>query len=462
MDADTALNGGTANAALNGAQGRYQQAMQQVQGAITSEQKAEQPSIDRFRQTEAQPMPAFPALQKPGATPDAHKIQQESQPWITAISALAALVGSRGRARGTGALKAYAGGLKGIQEGNQQAFENSYKKWKADTDAMMEDNKIEMEKYKSIIDNREMSEAEAMNEFKIVAAQHQNQTALAMENLHQAAAFMDSMEKAKLSAQQHNDRIDEQHQWWKEQQEYKETEKLKPSITQDTADFAADQMLAGDKSGLSNYGRGEKATANLALIHETVQRRAKEKGITGDQLAQINASFAGLVSGERAVGTAGGKIMLAANSLDRSLPLLENAMKKVDLTRFKNINSLENYARTHTGDTGIVSLNTALQTTVTDYSTLIARNGQRTDATDAAAKALANTSMSTGQLQAFIDQVKLEKTAQLSAVKDTKDELAGKEPSASGSSGGAPSDVDPADWEFMSPEQRALWQTPSQ
>lgn len=199
MDVDTALNGGTANAALNGAGARYQQALGQAKGAVSAESKAEQPAVQRMQQVVSQPPPATPNLGKSPTAPDPQQIQKDSQAWMTAISAMAALFGARGRARGTGALKSYAAGLKGIQEGNQQAFDNSLKKWKADTEAMQADNKTELEKYDAILKNRDLTESEAMMEFKMIAAEHQNQTGLAMENLHQAAAFRDSLEHAMLS-----------------------------------------------------------------------------------------------------------------------------------------------------------------------------------------------------------------------------------------------------------------------
>lgn len=199
MDADTALNGGTVNAALNRAGAKYQQALGQAQGAIASESRDEQPAVQKLQQSIAQPAPAAPNLQKAPTAPDPQQIQKDSQGWMTAISAMAALFGARGRAKGTGALKSYAAGLKGIQEGNQQAFDNSLKKWRADTDAMQADNKTEMEKYDAILKNRDLTDSEAMMEFKMVAAEHQNQTALAMENLHQAAAFRDSLEHAMVS-----------------------------------------------------------------------------------------------------------------------------------------------------------------------------------------------------------------------------------------------------------------------
>lgn len=140
----------------------------------------------------------------------------------------------------------------------------------------------------------------------------------------------------------------------------------------------------------------------------------------GFKMADAETSYLGQQKEASTVGSAAGRIKLAANSLDQAIPLARNAMAKVDLSSFTDLNSFENYARSHTGDPNITALNTAIQTVISDYSSLIARNGQQTDSTRAASRELVNTSMSKGQLDAFFDQVQKEKDAQLRAIDVTQ------------------------------------------
>lgn len=399
----------------------------EAQKALLSKEHAEmQPAVEKLNAVIDSPKPAIPDLKQVPEAP-ANNFGKDSQEWMTAMAVLSGVTGAFSRQHATAALGAFAAGMKGFQDGNKQAADAAHKQWKDSSDAAIENNKILRDKYEEVLKDRDITEQEQLNKIHLIAAQYHDELTFNAKDIAMVAKLVESQEKAAASAEKQTAAMDmfaqkQKMEWdqWTHKQEYMQNEKKSPSIDQATADFAADQLLAGDKSGLSNYGRGEKATANLSLIHETVQKRAAERGVTGDQLAHINAQFAGDISEARAVGTASGKIKLAANSLDESLPLLEDAMKRVDLGQFTDLNTLENYARSHSGDTNIVTLNTALQTTVTDYSSLIARNGQRTDATDAAAKHLANTSMANGQLQAFIDQVKKEKKAQLKAVSETK------------------------------------------
>jgi hypothetical protein len=145
-----------------------------------------------------------------------------------------------------------------------------------------------------------------------------------------------------------------------------------------------------------------------------------------DDIADIQANRSGTMQEERTTGAAAGRINMAANSLDKALPLLETAIKGVNLTDYPDLNSLENAVRKRTGDPKIVALNTAIQTVISDYSSLIARNGLSTDATRSAARELVNENMASGQLGAFIDQVRKEKDAQLLASSQAKKDITKK------------------------------------
>lgn len=447
VSADDALNGGDkTNAALNGAYGNIASvkgAYKQAQDVLGKEDKAMQPALDREKATASQPIPAPPEPQKASPAPDLKQFQADSQGWITAISALSAFVGARGRMGGTGALKAFAAGVKGIQEGNKSAFDAATTKWKADTEAMLKNNDEEMKKYDAILKNREISESEAMNEIKMVAAEHQNSTMLAMDNYHQAAAAYDSRQKLTLQADLAYKKMDAHEKLLQEREDKKDAQIAKnlknfdsmkdtdiiPGLGATKADVLNKVKTLHETGG--SYAAAGISTRTMNNPIKDMVESVKAQMYPDENMSTQRSKFVGDQAESRAIGTAAGKISLAANSLDQSLPLLEDAIKKVDLTRFPDLNALNNYAAQHTGDPNITRLNTALQTTVTDYSTLIARNGQRTDATDAAAKHLANVNMANGQLQSFIDQVRREKTAQLKATQLTKE---GKQ----GDSGTAP------------------------
>lgn len=126
-------------------------------------------------------------------------------------------------------------------------------------------------------------------------------------------------------------------------------------------------------------------------------------------------SLAGKKQEQRTESSQAGRIKFAANSLDQALPLLKDAASKINLKNFTNLNQAENYYREHTSDKNMEEFLVAVQTALTDYSTLIARNGLRTDATDSAARKLLSENMGRGSIDGFIEQAGREKSAQLKA-----------------------------------------------
>lgn len=194
-------------------------------------------------------------------------------------------------------------------------------------------------------------------------------------------------------------------------EEYKQTEKKKASISDDTAKFAADQVLAGDKSALSNYGRGEKATANLALIHEKVQEMAKARGVTGADLAKINTEFAGFQSEQRIVGSRAGAVTFAAAEVDQLMPLAKKAVSQIDLSGFPDVAALQNYARKHSGDQRYQFAYDTLQELQNAYTSLLVRNGVRSDAAQKLSESVINLNMGKRNIAGAFDAISQSKNA---------------------------------------------------
>lgn len=186
-----------------------------------------------------------------------------------------------------------------------------------------------------------------------------------------------------------------------------------PTWTPEAIDVAAQAVANGVAISKVAPGLSAKNANRDAIMNRAVKINPNL------DIAAAEASFTGRQQEARTEGGIGGRISFAANSLDQSLPLLHDAASKVDLSQFTDLNALRNYARTHTSDPDLEQLMTAIQTTVSDYSSLIARNGVPTDATRADAEALLNKNMGQGSIDGFIKQVEKEKKAQLKAKKLT-------------------------------------------
>lgn len=403
MDADTALKyGDQAGAALNGVQGAYKN----VQSVMGQEEKAMQPAMDRFKQISSQPTPAVPEPKKAAPSPDAQDFQKDTQGWVSAMSAFAALIGSRGRARGTGALKAFAGGLKGIQEGNQQAFKDAHTKWKSDTDAMLAENKEELEKYDAIMKNRGLSESEALQEMKMVGAQYENRTMLAMENFHQATALRDSIVKARVGAQVFIDKLDAKA---KEQQKIQD-EKMQQYSNDPGIQGLVKAYVSGVPISALVKGWGADAQAKAQAIQDIAQKENPDF-----DWSQAHNQYMAQGSELRGIGTMSGKIELGGQMLEKSIPSMMAAAEKIGLTSSTDLNSVYETMLRHASSQDFQNFSTQLRATTSDYALFLGR-GRQTVHSDQEALRILNETMGITSLQGFADAVKAERNNTSAAI----------------------------------------------
>lgn len=440
VTADDALNGGAANAALNGSYGNIASvkgAYQQAQTALASEDKAMQPALQRERAAVAQPMPAPPTAQKATPAPDMKQIQADSQGWIQAMSVLAAFVGAKARTGGTGALKAYAAGMNGIKEGNKQAFDTATSKWKSDTDAMMKENDQEMKKYEAILKNREISESEAMHEIKMVAAEHQNQTMLAMDNYHQAAAAYDSRQKATLSASLAISKMEQHQKMIEEKQDkadslianslqklptMKDTEII-PGIGTTKADIMQKAKILHDTGG--NYAAAGISNRTMNNPVKVLVDSVKAQEYPHEDTAYQRAVFGGEQQFQRSLATRSAPAVAATKEMDHLAQPMVDAVQKLDPTQFPDLNSLRNAYDKKTGGPDVVRAFQAVQAYKTAYVGLLTKNGVPTDQARSKSDELFGEDMSMPQIRGAVLQSKIEGSAVIDGLQEAKGGYAG-------------------------------------
>lgn len=317
----------------------------------------------------------------------------------------------------TNALNATADVMEAHRNQDASDFKKKWDKWKAETDNAWKMSEWNQGLYKDLIGKTEAEQ-------KITASSTKNKTlemaiqAKMAESYHRDFARQlkqGNEAKEKLRAFVENGVAKEKKRWienghseadFDENKAYLQkigeaknietgkeeakADKLKPSISPETADFAADVYLAGNQSALSNYGRGEKATANLSLIHDAVTRKAKEKGITGADLAKIDAQFTGMKSEQSAIGRRAGTTEVGVGEFDQLIGPTKESLAKLDLSHFKDLNSFINYASDHTDNPDLAEAVTNLQELQNAYTAVLTRGGVRTDAAQHQSEELLN------------------------------------------------------------------------
>jgi hypothetical protein len=105
-------------------------------------------------------------------------------------------------------------------------------------------------------------------------------------------------------------------------------------FTPETIDMLTDQGLAGDKSVFIGLGRGTQGAENIAAVRENMNKKMKERGWNGADIAAKNAEFMGLMAGERTAGVKGANIDIAGNEFLNIIPLAKEASEKVSRSGF--------------------------------------------------------------------------------------------------------------------------------
>lgn len=188
-------------------------------------------------------------------------------------------------------------------------------------------------------------------------------------------------------------------------------------------------VALGASGGRAGNSYQEKAAA--------LRRMAQEQDPDFDP-AMAQFKYAGYKKELATVETQNGKISLASNILDSSIPSLIDSAKKLNLGPSTSINALYNAAKKQFNSSDFKNFSTQLRAATTDYAQFIGR-GQGTVHSDEESLKILNENMNTSSLEGFKDAVSVERANVQKGIDDTIDSIDSKvngKPSKSASSGG--------------------------
>lgn len=196
----------------------------------------------------------------------------------------------------------------------------------------------------------------------------------------------------------------------------------KPTLT-----AMADQYLSGDKSVLQNLGRTAIGGMNMSALRERIVSRANELGIKPTEVASRIGQFDSYVAAQKATGTRGGNVTMAATEAANLGGLVLDTSAAVPRSNYPVWNRVTNAYAENTGDPNIVKFTGALNSYVNAYARAINPSGSTTVSDKEHAREILDTAMSHGQIQAGIDQLQKEleqaKRAPASASETIKQEF---------------------------------------
>ena len=178
---------------------------------------------------------------------------------------------------------------------------------------------------------------------------------------------------------------------------------VEPTLSPLSLSSMADQYLAGDKSVFQNLGRGAQGAANVVALRDEVYATAKERGMTGSEVASAMAEFAGYTAGQRAIGTRGANVSMAGEEARSMGNLVISTSRAVDRSSFPDWNAVTNSFEARTGGTEVKDFAAALNSYINVYSRAIAPSGQGPTVSDKEhARELLQTAFSHGQVESVM------------------------------------------------------------
>lgn len=210
------------------------------------------------------------------------------------------------------------------------------------------------------------------------------------------------------------------------------------TMDDETADFLANRVMAGDTKALVGLGRGAQGAENLAKINGIVARKAKAGEAVSDaarNILQNAAQQQGLIAAERTQANIMAKLSVYGRTAFNATDIALELSKAVPRTDFQPVNKILNAAKTKTGDPKIVALGQALMTLTNEYARAIGGGHGTVHDKEAAEKRLSE-AQSHAQLEAVINVMRREILAEEAAMPAARKHIRDiYNPSASGPHG---------------------------
>jgi hypothetical protein len=193
----------------------------------------------------------------------------------------------------------------------------------------------------------------------------------------------------------------------------------------DTAQFMADRIIAGDTKVLTGLGRGAQGAANIMKVQKLVaQRAASGEPISPAAREILNnaAQFEGLKTAERTQAAIMAKLSVYGRTAFKATAIAERLSDAVDRTQWQPVNRILNAAREKTGDPKIVALGQALMTLTNEYARAIGGGHGTVHDKEAAEKRLSAV-QTKEQLRAVIAVMRQEILAEESAMPEARQHI---------------------------------------
>jgi hypothetical protein len=216
------------------------------------------------------------------------------------------------------------------------------------------------------------------------------------------------------------------------------------ALTDDAKNFMIDRLLNGEKPSvvLGNLGRGAQGASDLRDIQNRLPTIAKERGITGSQLANIMQNTSADARTLTELGAREGKIAPRVQEAQNFAYIAKAASAAVPRGSFVPWNKLSQAADSSISDPALAKLKAATNSLINAYAAAVGGGSPTVHDKEAAEKML-STAQSPEAYNAVVDQLITETQAALDApgkVRSNLNTAAGRKP-AEAAAGDVPPDI---------------------
>ena len=145
--------------------------------------------------------------------------------------------------------------------------------------------------------------------------------------------------------------------------------------TQNTVDFLARRVLAGDPQALTNIGRGAQGGEMVRAVQGRVAEIAKEQGIDPKTILGNQADFSGQKAEQRTLGTQNARVTSAATEAKGAAQMAIQALDNLPRSNVVPANKLWQMGESALSDPNLKSAQLALMTLKNTYARAINPNG---------------------------------------------------------------------------------------
>lgn len=307
-------------------------------------------------------------------------------PGQAALIFTALLGGLAARNGATGVMQAFTGLSEGFQQGNKDRIERERQIWSDQMDATIKNNRVEYDKYNSALMNPRLSAENKLGELHTMAVANGN-TALASairsgniplvySYINQMKDVGDKLSKTKLAAL---------------------------GLTEEALNDAAYKYYKTGK--LPPYMRDQRQRD--AIMNRAAELREAE-GKDPREIPLDQQEFLARSAGMRTLETRAANLQLAASEAETLIPRVRETSAKVSRTDYPTLNSVIIAAQRGTGGEDVIKLGIAANSLLYVYARVLKPTGVLNEADVKRAQDILNIAWSQGQVNAALDQMKVE------------------------------------------------------